>query len=92
VSSCGVLPKYHRQGIGSALIRHCLDIADEAGLPVSLTSFPGAHEVYLKCGFEDFLVHDTDLNAWDNHLFRGYGIYRSYIMVRKPKIKDGADG
>ena len=72
------------------MLRHCLDIADKANLPTWLISFPGSHNLYLRFGFMDKSHSDTDLNEWDNFKFRGFGIYRSYAMLRQLKSPDAA--
>lgn len=71
------------EGIGSQLLQHCLGIADDAALPSWLISFPGSHGLYLRFGFEDVDNRDVDLNAWDDHKMRGFGVYRQYAMVRR---------
>lgn len=86
VSTFVVAPRHQRKGYGSQLMSHCLVISDKAGLPAWLISFPGSHDLYLRFGFEDVDHRDVDLNEWDNFKFRGFGIYRSYAMLRQPKI------
>ncbi|KAI3322679.1 acyl-CoA N-acyltransferase [Xylariaceae sp. AK1471] len=74
---------HQNKGIGSQLLKHCTQIADEAELPTWLVAFPQSHSLFLRHGFVDVDHRDTDLNAWDNNRFRGYGIYRAYAMVRR---------
>ena len=64
-------------------MRHCMEIGDAAGLPIYLTAFPGAHPMYMKLGFKDLTYFDVDLNEWGTKQ-RGYGVYRSYAMLRQP--------
>jgi hypothetical protein len=64
-------------------MQHCHSIADRAGLPIYLTAFPGAHGMYLKLGYADTGHFDVDLNEWAREKWTGYGIYRSYGMVRE---------
>lgn len=45
-----VLPKYHRQGIGSALVRHSLEKAQEVGYGAVLIT--GVPDYYPKLGFK----------------------------------------
>ena len=45
-----VLPKYHRQGIGSALVRHSLEKAQELGYGAVLIT--GVPDYYPKLGFK----------------------------------------
>lgn len=69
---------------------HCHDIAREKKLPIYLTSFPSAHEMYLKLGYEDKKQFDVDLNEWGVKN-RGYGNYRSYGMVLEPEAQKDVD-
>lgn len=82
VSAFAVQPRSQGKGIGSQLLKHCLDIADKASLQTRLISFPGSHSLYLRFGFRDIDHRDTDLGAWDRGKLRGYGLYRQYAMVR----------
>ena len=84
LSGFAVARKRQRMGVGSLLLRHCLALADQDGLPIWLNSFPRSHGLYLRSGFEDVEHCDLDLNAFDGSHLRGYGIYRTYAMVRRP--------
>jgi N-acetylglutamate synthase-like GNAT family acetyltransferase len=79
-----VTPKSQGKGIGDKLLRHCFESADRDGLPTWLSAFPGSRDFYLKIGFIVVDHADLDLNEWDKFRYRGYGIYRSYAMVRQP--------
>lgn len=57
LSSLGVHPDCHRQGLGRQLVQHFLDQARQAGLPgVYLTTDKkdneGANHFYITCGFQ----------------------------------------
>ncbi|PVH78037.1 acyl-CoA N-acyltransferase [Cadophora sp. DSE1049] len=84
VSSLAVNPDYQRRGYGTKLMLHCHQLARERGLPIYLTSFPGAHDFYLSLGYRDMKHFDVDLNEWGTTK-RGFGIYRSYGMVWEPE-------
>ncbi|MEU5872134.1 GNAT family N-acetyltransferase [Glycomyces sp. NPDC047369] len=50
----GVVPASQGRGIGSALLRHGLALADRDGLPAYLeASSPGSRALYLRHGFAD---------------------------------------
>lgn len=83
LNSCATLPSHQGKGIGSMLIRYCIDKADEAGLPTHLNSFPKARNLYARFGFVEKVTFDLDLNEFGIRN-RGYGIYWSYGMVREP--------
>ena len=78
-----VHPKHQRKGFGTKLIQHCSAIADAAGTPTYLSSFPQAHDLYENLGYTDIDYFDVDLNEWGTKL-SGYGVYRQYTMVRQP--------
>ncbi|KAI0535222.1 acyl-CoA N-acyltransferase [Xylaria digitata] len=82
LTAFAVDPDHQNKGIGSQLLKHCIRIADEAGLPSWLVAFPGSHSLYLRHGFVDIDHRDNDLNAWDNNRCRGYGTYRAYACLR----------
>ena len=51
-----VCPGFQNLGIGTELVRSCIEVADELGfqriwLPVDATNVRARH-VYRKCGFE----------------------------------------
>lgn len=86
VKSLSILPQYQGKGIGSYILRHCMERADKAGLATHLTAFPSAHSLYLRFGFEEVERIDLDLNA-AGPPNRGFGIYRMSSMLRKAKNK-----
>jgi predicted N-acetyltransferase YhbS len=59
-----VHPKHQKRGLGSLLMRDCMEIADAAGLPIYLAFFSGAHPLYLRLGFKDLKYSDVDLGEW----------------------------
>jgi len=83
VSLLAISRKHQGKGLGTKLMKYCSNIADEAGLPTFLTAFPGAHDMYLKLGYEDTGMFELDLNNYGKK-YRGFGIYRSYGMLRQP--------
>ena len=50
LSPVGVLPVHQRQGIGTRLIRHALEAADDQGVP--LVFLEGSPRFYGQRGFE----------------------------------------
>lgn len=83
VTSFGVLPKYQGRGLGSKLLNKCNEVADEKKLPLFLSAFPGAYDLYVKHGYEEIGHGDIDLGKFGKP-YRGFGIYRSYAMLREP--------
>jgi hypothetical protein len=61
----------------------CSDIAYQAGLPIFLTAFPGAHDMYLKLGYKDVGLFELDLDNYGKK-YRGFRIYRTCAMLRQP--------
>ncbi|KAI0838913.1 hypothetical protein F5Y06DRAFT_266930 [Hypoxylon sp. FL0890] len=64
-------PAYHGRGIGTALIKSVLDLADAEGVPAYLEGMPKAVPLYRRHGFVevDSLQYDQALT----------------IMVREPR-------
>jgi GNAT superfamily N-acetyltransferase len=91
VSSFAVHPDHQGKGIGTELLRHCMQIADEHRLPSWLQALPGSHSLYLRAGFVDVVHRDVDLNEWDGFKYRGHGLYRTYMMERQSRsVESGA--
>jgi GNAT superfamily N-acetyltransferase len=84
VSMVAILPQHQGKGLGTKIMKFCADIADKDGLPIYLTAFPGARDMYLKLGYKDIANFDMDLNEYGKK-YRGFGIYRSYGMLRQPE-------
>ena len=64
LSPVSVLPKEQGKGVGSALIRRALDLADRAGEP--MVCLEGSPAFYGKLGFTDARLADVyfDLPEW----------------------------
>ncbi|KAI1874833.1 uncharacterized protein JN550_002262 [Neoarthrinium moseri] len=82
LSTLAVTPERQGRGIGSQLLKYCLEMSDKASLPCWLIAFPASYQIYLRFGFEKVDHRDIELNHWDSYKFRGYGIYQNYSMVR----------
>jgi hypothetical protein len=63
-------------------MRYCAKKADAAGLPIFLIAFPGAYRLYNNLGYQELDHFDEDLSE-RGPKFNGYGVYRSYGMLRK---------
>jgi hypothetical protein len=59
-----VAPSHRKQGIGSSLVRLAADKAKATGLPLSVSSEPGASGFFLKHGFTETKHVDVDLSQW----------------------------
>lgn len=90
LSLLSIKPKDQGRGIGTKLIKYCAEVADANELPVWLTAFPGAHDLYLRLGYKDVASFGIDLNDWGRK-GRGYGVYTSYGMLREPVANKGAN-
>lgn len=57
-----LLPSYQRQGLGAAILRHCLSVADEMRLPVRLRylKWNPVGSLYRRHGFQQ--VGETDIH------------------------------
>lgn len=86
LSSFAVAPAHQGKGVGSLLLQHCVQVADEARLASWLISFPGSHALYKRFGFEDVDHRDVDLDKWDGGRKRGFGVYRNWAMRRDCKL------
>jgi GNAT superfamily N-acetyltransferase len=85
LNAFAVEPKYQGHGIGSQKLEHALQLADKAGIRTWLTAFPASHSLYLRHGFKDVDYRDIDMSKFARWKLTGYGIHRSYAMVREPE-------
>lgn len=73
-----VLPQYHRQGIGSALVRSSLDRAREMGFGAVLIT--GVPAYYPKLGFKRARVYGLTLpDGTANDSFMAYALTPGYL-------------
>jgi putative acetyltransferase len=63
LSPLAVLPEYQGRGIGSALVRSSVGVADERGEP--LVVLEGSPVYYGRLGFEHSLAYGIDINLPD---------------------------
>ena len=84
LSQLMILPKFQHAGIGSALTRWGLDRADEEQIESYVVSFPEPRIFYEKHDFEITNHVELDL-AEVRGDWNGYGIWRQYNLLRKPK-------
>lgn len=84
LSQLMVSPKFQHAGIGSALTRWGLDRADAEGIESYVVSFPEARVFYEKHGFRVTSHTDLDLVKLKGN-WNGYGVWRQYNLLRKPK-------
>ncbi|KAI1316972.1 acyl-CoA N-acyltransferase [Xylariaceae sp. FL0255] len=73
-------PEFHGRGLGAALLRSVLNIADKEGIPAYLESLVQASPLYRRTGFEivDELMLARDRNG-------KLGSAKMDIMVREPR-------
>lgn len=89
LASLYTLPTRQRQGIGRALVEHCLAEADARGVPVALNASPVGWRMYERCGFRVWREVELDLREWVDGERReraedqGFGVYCSRWMVRE---------
>jgi len=63
-------------------VRRCLEIADQARLPIFLEAFPSVVDFYPRFGFKHVGHFDTDLSEWAGK-YKGYRVFRSSAEVRE---------
>ncbi|KAK2630036.1 hypothetical protein QTJ16_000856 [Diplocarpon rosae] len=90
LSSLAIRKQYQKRGLGRKLMMHCHELAVQDGLPIYLTAFPSAHDMYVKLGYTDETHYDVDLNE-HGAKYRGFGVYRSYGMLWQPEKMRGAE-
>ncbi|KAI6091611.1 hypothetical protein F4821DRAFT_254928 [Hypoxylon rubiginosum] len=75
-----VEPSSRKLGIGTALLRECLDRAVWEGLRLTVNAEPNHHEWFLRRGFIDVVVSDVDLRQFAPE-HSGYGQFRISKMI-----------
>lgn len=73
-----VWPNSQRKGVGTLLLKHLLDFADDKGLPCYIESTPFAHKTYIRQGFQEIDAVEINLQRWKHD----YGVYRTAILYR----------
>lgn len=71
---------HRKRGIGSQLVKMCLDKAKSEGVPLAVASEPAVHDFFLKLGFEDAKHFDIDLRKWSPE-YCGFGVFRIWGMA-----------
>ena len=75
-------PSAQRRGVGSALLREGLKIADEMGVRAWIDASPQGLGLYKKFGWEEVNTHTTDLKKWG-----GTTHDTTVSLIRKPGAK-----
>ena len=73
-------PAFQRRGAGKSRLEWGTTKADESGLPIYLESSHAGVGLYKRHGFEEIDSFELDLGKYG-----GSGVYRSPLMIRKPK-------
>ena len=76
-----VLPAFQRHGIGTKLVRYCLDKLEMDQMPVWLTTQMRVQNYYLKFDWKEVDAFETDLSKYTGPLL-GYGLHKSPCMIR----------
>lgn len=81
-------PEYQRRGVGSALVKHGINLQDLRDRPLWLEASTMGYPLYKKLGFEDVEEHITDFTPYGlEHKAKGVG------MLRRPGTStDAAPG
>ncbi|EAS33305.3 uncharacterized protein CIMG_04329 [Coccidioides immitis RS] len=73
-------PEFQGRGVGSALLKDGLAVADKYNIPVWLEASPRGYPVYKKFGFQDVEHFDLDLSKYG-----GSTVSRTVGMLRPSK-------
>ena len=76
-----VLSQYQGQGVGTRLLRYALDQLKLDQRCIYLRTPAATREIFLHQGWREVDTYDVDLAEWAGKL-RGYGMYRTSILVR----------
>ena len=80
-------PSFQRRGMGNALVKYGIQLADQSSLPIFLQTMPYGYPIYAKHGFETVHRLDVDLARFLPNATikdKGYGNYRLRYMLRLP--------
>ncbi|QGA14980.1 hypothetical protein EYB26_002636 [Talaromyces marneffei] len=75
-------PDHQGKGVGKALLRRCIEEAEELGLVAYLEATEEGQPLYEKCGFEPLRT-----NIFDAKELGGEGTHQYTYMIRTPKTK-----
>ncbi|RDW66944.1 hypothetical protein BP5796_09693 [Coleophoma crateriformis] len=73
---------HRKRGIGSQLVRLCIDKAQAEKVPLVVFSEPEVHGFFLGLVFEDTKHVDIDLRKWAPK-YCGFGMFRIWGMVMR---------
>jgi predicted N-acetyltransferase YhbS len=68
------------QGVGTGLVKFCLEKSRAAGVPLCLYSVPRAKDFYLRLGFKETSYAEIDLSKFARP-YEGYGLHRTTAMM-----------
>ncbi|RDW62086.1 hypothetical protein BP6252_11519 [Coleophoma cylindrospora] len=77
-----VVMPHRKRGIGSQLVKLCIDKAQAEKFPLVVFSEPEVHGFFLGLGFEDTKHVDIDLRKWAPE-YCGFGMFRIWGMVMR---------
>lgn len=65
------------------MVKHCMDRARDANIPLTTVSEPGAYEFHKRAGFKDTRHVDFDLSQWAPP-YSGFGVFRLAGLIWTP--------
>ena len=90
-TSLHVLPKYQRQGIGTALLKWGFERFGLESEKVWIQTQMRGRNVYRRWGWTDVENFDVDLSRWAGPM-KGFGVHRSPSMLRVPGKFERVEG
>lgn len=86
MNTLAVLPEYQRMGLGMALMKRVLDVADDEGMGCYVEASSKGFGLYRKCGFKEVGRLEVDCERFVD------GEGKETVFVTLPMVREAGAG